>query len=540
MHPTINLISQPSLLCPNAAYNCVKYEFEATDFKTTSATYATFVIDCSGLSVASIAPGATIKLSGNIFTTDTTNTFELFDTSAVLTSTILAANLLAAMNFNKDIFDKYNIVVSGSGSDILTATARTIGEVTVFDFDASAFIGTGVTINDTQGINAVYRDNYRLVVEIWKTSNSGTSKVTEESYIPNSSGLFSINIGRKVAPLLKSRFVHGLSLATSHIDPNICSKFFVRYGELWSDGISECGTSSKNFDNTDSVRVINSAFQRADEDAKLLQICDAEFMTNTPDYTEMCENSIGYLWINLLDVAVYPAPSGITYRPFFEIFYSDGTSSIHVGSSIPDTAPFENKIACIQSGWNVISSFATVGKTPIYYRVRFVVRDGALPVPTGDTYYGSKHFTLISCCENQLEFYFLNEFGGFDTITMSQLSSIELEQDNSIFESFLDCEDETISNEGNGAKGKAIINQTANDVFEVTSKFVDTYQSRLWLREFLTSPEKYVRKTIGDESEVFSKIIVVEYSAQYYSKDDNTIVLKFKYILNENLNLQEN
>jgi len=105
--------------------------------------------------------------------------------------------------------------------------------------------------------------------------------------------------------------------------------------------------------------------------------------------------------------------------------------------------------------------------------------------------------------------YFLNEFGGFDTITFNPISSIELEQENAIFESYLDCADDVIANDGTGAKGKGIINQSARDVYEVTSKFADTYQSRLWLREFLKSPEKYVRTTIQGEQEIFSKKILI-------------------------------
>lgn len=535
-HPTIDIIDEPDS-CPSAAYNCVKFGFQCNDFQTVAATFASFVIDCTGLSVGSIAPGGTIKISGNTFTTGTTNDFETFDTSAVLTPAILGANLLAAMNFNSDIFTKFNIVTNLDG-DILTATARDSGVVENFIFDTTAFVGTGVTMVNTQGVDAVYRDNYRLIVEIWDFLT--LKLISKESYIPDEDGLFSINIGAKIAPLLKSSFVHAMSSGTVQYDPNIAKEFFIRYGESYSDSLSVCGTSPKNFESSESFWVVNSAFQRADEVDKLFQLCDAQFMTNTPEYTEMCENSIGYLWIYLRNVAIFPAPPNIVYKPFYEIFYSDGTSSIHVGTDIFNFPQFNNRIAVIQSGWNVIGTFATVGKTAIYYRVRVVVRDTSVSIPTGDTYYGSKYFTLIACCDNQLEFYFLNEFGGFDTITMAQLSSIELEQESSIFESFLDCEDAVIDTTGLGAKGKSVVNQTANDVFEVTGKFVDSYQSRLWLREFITSPERYVRKTIGSENEIFSKIIVLDGSAQYYSKDDNTIVLKFKYIINESLNLQKN
>jgi hypothetical protein len=543
-HPTINITQEPSLVCPNPAYNCVKYGFECTDFKTTAATFASFVIDTTALSVVSIAPGSTIKLSGNLFTTDTTNTFELFDASAILTAAILASNLFAAMNFNNDLFTKFDIVQTSA--TVITATARVAGVIALYDFDSTAFIGTGVTITPVSGIDADYRENYRLIVEIWE-SESGVplKQISKESYIPSADGLFSINIGLKVAPLIKSRFAHTLPFSPVSWTPDdIVSKTFcIRYGESYSDTVDSCTNVLRDFVTSDQILVVNSAFQRADAASKTAQICAGEFMSNVPDFTEMCEDSLGFLSMWYGNIVSYPIPPNTEYRAFWEIFYTDGTSSTHYGVSlnpIVNTAPFRNRFALLQHGGTYILFLANPLKTVDYYRARFVVVDTSVPIPTGDTYFGSKYFKMVSCCGGAVEMYFQNEFGGFDTITFNPVDNIEIEQENAIFESFLDCADDVIDTTGLGTKGKGIINQTARDVFEVTSKFADTYQSRKWLREFLTSPEKYVRTTIEGESEIFSKVIVVEGSTKYFSKDDNTLYLRFQYILNEDLNIQKN
>jgi len=539
-HPSINIISEPSPICYNSAYNCVKYEFQSNLYRTSIGTFAEFVFDFSGLISSSIAPGELLNFAGNSYVTSaTTNSYTTVNTSSLTNSTAAAAIIKDALSFNSKIFETFNVVVSGVNDDILTYTARQIGYIADFTFVVTSLIAAGITLNTTNPTNSVYLPNYRLIVEIWEVeANSGgfLNILSKESYIPKYDGLFSINIGQKIATLIETRFVHALVPSSGHFDTTISTRIALRYGEVWSDSGDSCSVDLKNFATTDSVLVINSAFQRGTDVEKISRICAGEFMTNAPDFSEMCEDSIGYLWICADNIFATPVPPNISYRPFFEIFYSDGTSTIHIGASV-STALNQN-VLCIQSGFKYISFYANPLKKVDYYRVRFVKRDSSLPIPTGDTYYGDKYFKLISCCKGQLEFYFLNEWGGYDTITMSQINSIELQQETSIFDGFLDCDDDMVSH--TGSKGKGIVNQSARDVFEATSSFLDTYQARLWLREFLTSPIKYIRTTIGNESEIFSKIVLLEGSVKYYSKDDNSLFLTFQYTLNEDINLQKN
>lgn len=545
-HPTINIIEEPSLVCPNAAYNCVKFGFECTDFKTTAATFASFTIDCSALSVVSIAPGGTIQIAGNIFTTDVVNTFELFDTQAVLTPASLTSNLFQAINLNNDLFTKYDIVQTSP--TLITATARVSGVIDNSPFDVSAFFGTGVVMLNTPGINAVYRENYRLIVELWEVINTAplapvnlvvTNKISSESYIPNENGEFYINLGNKIAPLLSSKLwmppFFGINPAS-----DLAKTFVVRYGESYSDGVSACETSPKNFATSNQFIVINSAFERQKAADYSLKLCDGGFMTNAPDYTELCEDSICYLWANLYNIVPFQNPFPvIRHEPFMEIFYTDGTSSIHTyGAFGTGVFPYyqENseKIYAIEGGGRIMSFLADPSKTVSHWRVRVVVRDTALPIPTGDTYYLSQYFKLISCCEPRPEFYFLNPYGGYDTITFTQVLNAEIESEYAIFERFTSCE-----SENTWTSGREKVNQSAFEVFEANSFFVNNYQNREWLKEFLASPIKYVRQSI-EGVEIITKIIVFDTSVLYYSKDDNNIIIKLRYAFNEDINIQKN
>ena len=138
------------------------------------------------------------------------------------------------------------------------------------------------------------------------------------------------------------------------------------------------------------------------------------------------------------------------------------------------------QIFSIPSGKTTIDALADPLKTIDFYEVR--IRRNDTNPPGGITFHGSQFFKRVSCCESSVLFYFLNEFGAFDSLLFSELDSIDLEQEFAVFEQFLDCDDSAL----NG--GKTMTDVSSRDVFNVTSKFVNNYQSRLWLREFLKSP----------------------------------------------------
>jgi hypothetical protein len=117
----------------------------------------------------------------------------------------------------------------------------------------------------------------------------------------------------------------------------------------------------------------------------------------------------------------------------------------------------------------------------------------------------------------------------------TQVDAIELSESNAVFQQFTDCEQEDTLR-----TGKKIIDQTVDDVYSVTSKFLDNYETRRWIREFISSPIKAVKMKVQNETEILSKVIVPPGSVQYFSKDDNSLFLRVSFILNESINLQKN
>lgn len=531
-HPTINITDSPSVDCPNAAYNCIKYCFEATDFQTAIGTGAQFTIEKDPV-IAGYAPGVEFTIAGQIFTTGTTNAYNEVNTAPTQTALQFVQNFEEALNKNNYIFTNFEISITGT---TLTAKAREAGVVDNFVFDFSNF-GTPPVSTNTQGTNNTYRENYRLAIEVWRRvtllgGGVDDIKISSEAYTPDEDGNFCINLAGKIAPLLKSRYVMNLNqFLQGWVDDSIAGRFFIRYGDLYSDTVDECDVQLRNFETSDLFIAFAAAFQREFQQDKLDYVCEHNWMTNMPDFIEICETTEVALTIWLGDLS-QPSPTTLELRAKFIFNYTDGTTSTATAPVIPPQDENLGKFRILPVGFSQTNFFKDAGKTIDYYEVRLEALDTASP-PAVD--YASQFFKVVPCCEGDVEFYFLNEYGGFDVILFSQIDAIELQQSNAVFESFIDCEEEETSR-----TGKDKINQIAGDVYTVTSKFPNEYKSRLWLREFLSSPEQFIKKTITGEPEIFTKVIVLSDSVRYYEKDNDTLLIQLSYILNEDLNLIRN
>lgn len=274
-HPTIDITQEPSPDCLNPAYNCVKYCFLANDFQTQVGTKAQFTIEKDPVIVGH-NPGLVYTIAGQDFTTGTVNSHNTINTAPVQNAAQYAANFKEALEFNSYIFNTFSIEII---ADQVIATAREVGELDDFIFDYTAS-GTPPVNTDTNGLNDEYLENYRLVVEIWQETISPLSelihtKISSEAYTPDSDGTFCINIGEKIAPLLESRFVFDESLLIfAFADETISGRFFIRYGESYSDTINSCDVELRDFVNSGTIGVINSAFQRQEQVEKTALMCD--------------------------------------------------------------------------------------------------------------------------------------------------------------------------------------------------------------------------------------------------------------------------
>ena len=534
-HPTIVLEESPATDCPLPAYNSIKYCFRSTDFELIIGTKATFSIELSN-PLLSIIPPSTgfFEVAGFSFNTGTANLYNTLDTSAAYTKLEFAQNLLEMFTSNDYFFQNYTFAVV---ADALVATARENAIQPNFNFGYSNFPVSGNPIVNSEANGTIDEDrpNYRIVVQIWECENGiPANLISKEAYQVDSNGGLCIDIASKVAPLLSTRFVHDLPFFVAyHSDEQIVKRFCVRYGELYSDSLSVCGTESKTFVFADEIRAYNAAFQRDEQVLKNDIVCQPEFMTNTPDFTTLCEDSIAYLWINAYDIFVTPAPANTTVNPVVDFFYTDGTTSSWRSTQLIIT-PNGNKIFAVAAGFKSWESFADPLKKVDYWRMQIVVRDTSV-APADETFYASQYFKLVSCCEGDVEFIFLNEYGAYDTIQFTQVDAVEFQSSNAVFESFLDPSEENALR-----GGKDVVDLVNDNIITVTSKFVNDYKSLNWIEEFLNSPKKYIRAAVNGQEKKINKVLVQVDGVEYAKKDDNSIYLRLQYTINESLNHQRN
>jgi len=533
-HPTIDIEQEPDVDCPQPAYNAVKYCFKSNDVQTVTGTKATFTIELQNNPLVPIMTTHSFMIAGVLFNFGTANTYSTIDTTAAYSPLEMAYNFKAMLEANNFFFQNYTFAIVG---DSVVATARNNGIQPDFNFDYANWTvhSNPLITSETNGTADEYLFNYRLVVQIWECNLGIVGEmVSEEAYQVDSNGDFCINIGKKIAPLLSTRFVHDLSTNVAwYADEDIIRSYVVRYGESYSESSSSCETEAKTFATTECVRVYNGAFERDEVNIKNARVCAPEFMTNTPDYTELCQDSIAYLWINVFDVFETPEPIGVKTHPIVDFFYTDGTTDSWISTQFILQPLRNNKIFAVAAGWETWKSFSDSSKKVSYWRIRVVVKDDNT-APATLTYYGSQYFKLSNCCSG-VEFVFLNEYGGYDTIAFTQVDDISFSSSNTVFESFLDAE-ETNSLRG----GQDVIDQFSNNVYTVTSKFVNDYKSIAWIKEFLKSPKKYIRASIDGQEKKINKVLVEVDGVQYAKTKDNSLYLRLSYRINEDLNNQRN
>ena len=532
----VELISRPDEDCYNPAYNCVEFCFNSTGFKSVTGTKATFSIELPG-GVAGYSAGVVMIIAGETFTTGTSNLYNEIDTAPTQTAAEFAANVKEALESNSNIFDNFSISIVG---DAAVATARENGIIENFDFDYTdpLFAGNEPTNSDTQGTEDEYLENYRVVIEIWECSETGvlTNRVSKENRIPDQDGNLCVNVGEKLAPYLETFLAQYQALddiSSWYDDITISKRFCLRYGELYSDDISECSVSKRSFFNAGEFIIYNAAFQLDEFTSKNEDVCNIEWMTSMPDYTKLCETSQAFLWVNVADLLEQKILNpDLRVNSYIDFNYTDGTTESTILANIT-TVNAANGFYAVAAGIPIISIVANPAKTIDTWRMRIALRDTTLPIPTGDIYYSSQYFQRVKCCENDINLYFLNEFGGYDTLLLQSLNTTELRQEFSVFESFIGCGGDVLAN------GKGVLGNSAFDVFTATADFSNNYKNRKWLRQAIMAAKKYAQFSIDGE-DIFSKIVVFDTSLIYWDKQNNTLRVQIQFMLNQNLNIQKN
>lgn len=531
-HPTIDLVSSPDEDCLSAAYNCVKYCFQANDYQLTPENLATFEIEFDP-GAGSYVPPVTFEIAGQLFNAGTQAAYNEIDTLGPYTLLQMAEAFKAAMMTNNYIISNFDLQIVGTN---IVATARNAGELENFTFDTSGTISPPI-FTFTNGSTATYRNNYRLIVELWECEGENVVKrLSREAFVPAADGSFCINLGDKIGPLLQTTFPHFEYLTTPSAwfnDETISKEVAVNYGESYSDELEECGVDLRTFELTPCIIAVNSAFQREEQEDKLFIMCNDEFMTSMPQYTPLCEGSLVFLWFNLRrvkELVINPATDRI--HPYYIVTYTDGTTDERIGTQFSPTAA-SNDFVAIASDLEMMGFFTDPNKIVSHWEMRVVFQQNSNPAT--NQYFGSQIFENVPCCEDYVEFYFLNEYGAYDTILFNHVQEVGLEQDFSIVEQYTDC---ALNNALES--GQNVITQTAFDRYTVVSKFANDYQTRLWLRQFMMSPIKYVRGKLLGQDEIFYKAIAITTSATYYNRDDSSLFFRLDFRINENLNIQRN
>lgn len=537
-HPTISIEKEPSLICATPAYNDVSYCFKSSSYQTATGTKATFSIELKATSLNIMPAQANFfTVAGVLLGVGAVNNYNTVDTSATYSKLEMSYHLKDMFEANNFFFQNYTFEIVGES---IVGTARNFGIQNNFTFDFINWFNVGANVMLVSFLNGTvdeYLPNYRIVVQIW-TCVDGVpiDQVSQEAYQVDENGEVCINIGRKVAPLLDTTFVHNLPTNVAYYkDEAVIKDYCIRYGELYGSDLSVCTTELRTFVVADEIRIYNGAFQRDEVIDKNAVFCDIieqknkpEFRTNTPDLTELCEDSIAYLWIDMKDVVDLP----MNHHPYWYIYYTDGTLDVLKGTQLTVSGIPESKCYAIAAGGLQMKSFANPAKKIDYWRVRMLSETVPLPL---DRICASQYFKMVSCCEGNVEFIFLNEYGGYDTVLFSRVDAIEFQSSNAVFESFLDA---SMENALNG--GQDIVDLNNNDVYTVTSKFVNDYKSIAWIKEFLNSPKKYIRASVDGQEKKINKVLVQVDGVEYAKTKDNSIYLRLQYRINEYLNHQEN
>lgn len=532
-HPTIDLLTKPSAVCLNPVWNCVEFCFKANDYVLVAARKAAFLFNPGA---TPIADGTTVIFAGRTFITATPSGLGSFSWQG--TNSQVIAEILKM--FTEDYFMGANFVFYETfGSIFLQAL-----EAKEFPNWLMSIPPTSLSSLDQGGKDLVLRKNYRLVIEVWETDKYGAllGIVTTRGYEPNTKdSKLCIDISKALRPLTQTTFP-GLN-ATASISEDIegLKHFSLRYGEIYGETSSSCEATPQFFERSSHYPIINAALQK--DGGNMQPFCYSfmgneatRFLTNRPNYTEICKDSLAWLWFYIDDAVLVElarmqndeAP-GSYIASELVITYTNGSDVRYSTSILPNSALGDKKgLYYIPSGLPQVGFAAdptlTVSSYEIY--VGFMNSTTGLVRPSI-----TERFTYIiadngfCCCKE--EFYFLNELGGFDTILFNCLQESDLMLSGTEFISYEQCGGDLLKG------GKQALDTTSYEVFKVTTRFLNNYNSINWFREFLKSPRRLWKR----EEKVY-KILLLNEQVELRRKE-GFVFVTLEFILSYDLNTQQ-
>lgn len=531
-HPQINIISNPSLSCLNPVGNCIEYCFEATDYPDVVGATALFFV--AFFSPNNYPDGIPVEIAGKNFQSGTPTTFEQFQWNDIppLTIAQMAENLNQMLNANFQFLQDWILTrVSLPGIEAVVATSREERNFSPFTF--SFPVAVPPLFLGINGTDAEFKKDYQIVVQIWDCDEDGVLQqlLSENSYEPNpENNEVCIDISRNVSNLVQTTWFGIIPEDdTPLLDSSVCRTICLRYGQIFDEGGTDCDVTPQYFEPSSPIRIINAVFQKPEEaesirlstdlmDAYCYQGTPTPFLTDYPQGLKVCPDSCFWLLYNLdIDLSAFVSPQVFA---LYRFSYTDGsTSSPVVGSQQLTT----NGCWQIPAGECQLSFLADPLKTIEAIETTIFVLDTAISLQISEIF--RLEIDRTECCCK--EFYFLNEKGGYDLISLNCEQDIDLELQSSEICGYEDCSGHILQG------GKAEADRRSFEIYKVFTRFNTDYIDLNWFRQFLKSPFRYVR----EGGEVY-KIKLLSDSIPLFRYEEKTF-LELEYVLSFELNTQE-
>lgn len=550
-HPTISLSQQPDANCPHSVNNCILYQFIANDFVEEVGSKAVFTISTNAaqdtVMPASYTPMVFIGQDYTQGPTNTYNTIAFPAPNTQVNNDQLMPIIKAALEANAYLFSLFSFAISDDGAPFpvytLTATARQFGEIPDFAIDLGTINdpNTRLNITLTNGLARSYLNNYKLVLEAWSCENGiPTTMQFSNSYTPDATGAMTYNLKRVLSRLYDTKATFAaIQLfdfsSTNYFvgDTAISQEFCVRYGEQYSDDLQVCGTATKTFATTPSLVLFHGALKQERLADELALVCSSQFMTHTPQFTKYCIGSNVAFWVNLKELlAQVDGSSGNLYLGvYYEIVYADGSVDKLSASAITST-PNTDGFTAINASYP--SALADPNKIPLNWQVRAGLVDtvqsgGTTNYDDVGTWYASHTLQpdRSNCCGDVMEVYFLNEYGGFDTLEVETPKIVELESSSGIVNSYNACGYDLQA-------GMKEVNPIGSLLYTTMTLPIDARYQEEWFSEFINSPQKRAKILINGQEE-FRTIILTDRPKIIRNKNTSMIRASFSFITNTEL-----
>lgn len=519
----INILAQPTD-DHIPVTDCLRWELQpdAADVFDTVGTFATAVVTFPA-TIATPTPnfvfwGYDFRITGIL-----TPRFggDYFSNTGIGTTT--AGNFKSMLESN--LFFRKAVTVTIAGA-VVTVTWNKCGVQPSFTGTSMSYAnltGVGITIALTQGVQPIQKDGYKIVTQLLtQQADSTFEAVTSEvsinpiincdDTVATTVDYMSIAKGLVFTPMPDlteaSTIAQGL---------NIVRAFRLRYGWIYRD---DCQPISGSFYETDTVFVINAAYQQSDilgirrfaiESVAGLPAGQPlpKFLTSQPANTKISKNS--YCWLTLLCNTLDPTFTNIKFR--FAVTQKNGTFSVHfftIASLGLDKT--WQPVTCNTSPAFVEDQFGISIDNIVFYSVTAAYYAGATIINNAVE---DKTYSVVTSCFELMDLYFLTPFGGIGTILATK-EAREADQDLKEIETGSTC---VGSFEDRAKYGRTITTETTNSEVITFRSVQEDAEARDYFRDFKMSPQRWVQIQGTDGGYVPLKLSVSSGSVGIFAAD---------------------